>query len=818
VELGYASTVHAAQGVTCDTVHGLVTGTESRPQLYTLLTRGRHANHVYLQVDATADLHDLDRPGPETATTATETLERLLDRDGSVQSAHSLLADLHDPALRLPVEVGRYLDAVHLAAERTTDPAVNDRLERLADQLLPGLADAPAWPALRAYLLLRAVDGTDPGQQLRLAIATGPLDEARDPAAVLHYRATTFARAHSTDLPQTEGPLPWLPRLPRRLQDHSAWGRYLTARSDLVTNLAHRVHQDAAGTRPAWAHQLDAQVADDVVGQVAVWRAAQQVSPTDPALTGPPATVPAARRWQQHLNDVTGADLTSTPPLLHTLTAGADHDPFRNALARHVDRLAHTGVNVDHHLQTAALEQPLPDDHPSAALWWRLHRHLPAATLTPPQPVPQLPAPTQPAATSPSRESQTDTALLLAGLLRLARRPEPTPPPEAGIGTDGAGRDRLLHVNQLAHDHYRNQFTGSWSAGYISARCGENVAADDRFQPGHAPHGWTALVDHLRHLGVTEDDILGAGLATRTRQGRLVDRFRDRLILPIWNQQHELSGFVARRHPDHDDTHGPRYLNTPTTTLFTKGHQLYGHHLLPPPPATHGPGGSQDRVPVLVEGPLDAIAVTLAGQGRYIGLATLGTALTPTQAAALGALRVDPVQALDNDPAGQAATTRNFWRLTQHGVDPHLATLPPGQDPADVLVDLGPAALRRLLDQAAPQGEHLLHPSADPAHRRDVDVSLRIVATRPPHTWAGSINTLSHTHHIPVQELRERLLPLAHDATQHPANTTHRGGTLTAPPVAGRPGNQMPGTREPRRPETPAVPNSSPTTDLPARR
>ena len=84
------------------------------------------------------------------------------------------------------MEVGRYLDAVHLADERTTGPAVVARLERL----LPSLTDAPAWPALRAHLLPHAAGGTDPAQQLRLAFTVGPLDDARDPAAVHHYRAT----------------------------------------------------------------------------------------------------------------------------------------------------------------------------------------------------------------------------------------------------------------------------------------------------------------------------------------------------------------------------------------------------------------------------------------------------------------------------------------------------------------------------------------------------------------------------------------------------------------------------------------------------
>ena len=83
VELGYATTVHTAQGVTADTMHGLVTGAESRQQLYTMLTRGRIANHLYLQVVGDGDPHSLIRPETVHPSTATELLEQILARDGA---------------------------------------------------------------------------------------------------------------------------------------------------------------------------------------------------------------------------------------------------------------------------------------------------------------------------------------------------------------------------------------------------------------------------------------------------------------------------------------------------------------------------------------------------------------------------------------------------------------------------------------------------------------------------------------------------------------------------------------------------------------
>jgi ATP-dependent exoDNAse (exonuclease V) alpha subunit len=90
--LGYAATIHAAQGVTADTMHGLVTGQEARQQLYTMLTRGRVANHLYLQVVGDGDPHTLIRPETVAPRTPTETLQQILDRDETPHLRHHTAA------------------------------------------------------------------------------------------------------------------------------------------------------------------------------------------------------------------------------------------------------------------------------------------------------------------------------------------------------------------------------------------------------------------------------------------------------------------------------------------------------------------------------------------------------------------------------------------------------------------------------------------------------------------------------------------------------------------------------------------------------
>jgi ATP-dependent exoDNAse (exonuclease V) alpha subunit len=99
--LGYATTIHTAQGVSADTMHGLATGQESRQQLYTMLTRGRHANHLYLQVVGDGDPHTVIRPDTIAPRTPTEILQQIIARDEAPVSASTVLRELNNQAARL---------------------------------------------------------------------------------------------------------------------------------------------------------------------------------------------------------------------------------------------------------------------------------------------------------------------------------------------------------------------------------------------------------------------------------------------------------------------------------------------------------------------------------------------------------------------------------------------------------------------------------------------------------------------------------------------------------------------------------------------
>jgi conjugative relaxase-like TrwC/TraI family protein len=373
VELGYATTVHAAQGVTADTMHGLVTGEESRQQLYTMLTRGRAANHIYVSVVGDGDPHKVLQPGSLRARTATELLEQILGRDGSPRSATTLQREQQDPAVRLGAAAARYLDALHLAAEHLAGPQVVANLDQNADRVLGELTSEPAWPTLRGHLLLLAAASADPVTEALYAAATRNLTSADDQAAVIDWRI------HEMNEVAGGGPLPWLPGIPHLLAADPNWGPYLNARSQLVAELADQVRLNAAGDPPAWAAQHHALVPAELIADLHVWRAATQVDPSDLRPTGPPQPGRATRIFQMQL-DRRLAATTRTEwegQLLAAEVPSVTADAFLPELAERLSYLTRAGFDATFLLRSAAAVGPLPDEHPAAALWWRVLDQLP---------------------------------------------------------------------------------------------------------------------------------------------------------------------------------------------------------------------------------------------------------------------------------------------------------------------------------------------------------------------------------------------------------------------------------------------------------
>jgi len=279
--------------------------------------------------------------------------------------------------------------------------------------------------------------------------------------------------------------------------------------------------------------------------------------------------------------------------------------------------------------------------------------------------------------------------------------------------TTAAGRaaepelEVLVGLHEDARAFYTAQLSsGRPDAGQVLALLGQRAIPGEAvtgFELGYAPPGWSALVEHLRAAGYTDTQLLEGGVALATRRGTVVDRFRDRLMFPVRDPSGErVVAFIGRAL--HEGPGVPKYLNSPQTALYRKSEVLYGLGASPVRAAL-----AAGARPVLVEGALDAIAVTAAGAGAYAGVAPSGTALTAGQVTALGsAAPLDGrgvVVAFDADPAGQAAALRAYPLLRAAHLWPAAAALPGGQDPAGLAQQHGTAALRAVLDAATPLAE-----------------------------------------------------------------------------------------------------------------
>ncbi len=394
--LGYAFTVDGSQGMTAGgknvegTCHVVGVESMSRQQLYTGLTRGTHANHVYFST-AETDPHRILAPTATHPDTAIDVLTRILARDDAQVSATTAARRAQDPTLRLAGAASMYLDALGQAAEGLLGADALAALESAADDVHPGLTEGLSWPQLRKTLAILAVHGADPVAVLTEAAARRELDTALDPAAVLDWRIDITARG------QHVGPLMWLPALPAALAEHPRWGTYLRARSELVASLADQVRAIAAGwdhtTVPTWARPVLTSSPDDasrggLIEELAVFRAAFDVGEADSRLTGPRQPGWRPRRIQEKLEDAGQSRVghTTTPTrrfdaLIDALDPRVRRDCYWPQLATHLMTVARTGVNLRQLLDDAASYGPLPDEMPGAALWWRLSGQLSPATL-----------------------------------------------------------------------------------------------------------------------------------------------------------------------------------------------------------------------------------------------------------------------------------------------------------------------------------------------------------------------------------------------------------------------------------------------------
>jgi DNA primase len=256
----------------------------------------------------------------------------------------------------------------------------------------------------------------------------------------------------------------------------------------------------------------------------------------------------------------------------------------------------------------------------------------------------------------------------------LARRAGVTLTVDPEAAKRRSQRESLVEATAAAVAFYTDRLRSAPDAGnarsYLRSR-GFDGDVVETFSLGYSPDDWHTLIDHLRGLGIRDDVMVTAGLARRGNQG-LYDRFKGRLMFPIFDIRGDAVGFGARILGGE----GAKYLNSSESPIYHKSRLLYGLNW-----------AKSDIVradmSVVVEGYTDVIAMHHAGMP--IAVASCGTALGKDHLDLLRRFSERVVFAFDADEAGAGAALRGFEQSVPGDLDLRVAVLPQGMDPADVV-------------------------------------------------------------------------------------------------------------------------------------
>ena len=284
-------------------------------------------------------------------------------------------------------------------------------------------------------------------------------------------------------------------------------------------------------------------------------------------------------------------------------------------------------------------------------------------------------------------------------------------------------QERLWALMKEAARFFHEQlFTpaGGECLAYVQKR-GLNKNIVTRFGIGFAPNSWNSLVDAMKKKGYTDKELIAADLVGE-KNGRIYDRFRNRLMFPIIDVRGNVIGFGGRVLDDSK----PKYLNTSETLIFNKRRNLFGMNLAKKTKLDYF---------ILVEGNIDV--VTLHQYGFDNAVASLGTSLTDEHATLLSRYTEQVVLTYDSDEAGQRAAQRAIPMLEKVGIRVKVLKMKDAKDPDEFLHKFGAEKFKLLLEDSSNRVEYQLN-----AIRSKYDLSLDDQRVRFIHEAAELICTL----------------------------------------------------------------------------
>jgi DNA primase len=333
----------------------------------------------------------------------------------------------------------------------------------------------------------------------------------------------------------------------------------------------------------------------------------------------------------------------------------------------------------------------------------------------------------------------------------------PVPEPEDSRQDAEGQRDRdsLLKAHEVAASWFREQL--ATAAGAAARRQlqdrGLTEETIERIGAGYAPAAREALKTRLMKEGFPLPLLLRSGLVVQRDERTVLDRFRNRLIIPIHRDNGAIVAFGGRAM---EEGQQPKYLNSPETPIYVKGRTLYGLHL-------SKAAITRAKHAVMVEGYFDVAQAWQAGVTNVV--ASSGTALTPSQAKLLKRFATKVVLSFDPDAAGQGAAARSSELLVAEGFQVNVAILPAGEDPDNFIRRSGGPAYQERLRQSRPYLEYLLdrasagHDFSSDESRREFLNAMLAVAARIPDAAARDqfADRLAHKARITEEVVRAEI-------------------------------------------------------------
>ena len=262
-------------------------------------------------------------------------------------------------------------------------------------------------------------------------------------------------------------------------------------------------------------------------------------------------------------------------------------------------------------------------------------------------------------------------------------------------------KDLLYRVNVEAAKFFFSNLMNNQNAKEYFLNRGIKEETIKKFGLGFANDSWNSLMFYLRKKGISDILLEEAGLISVNKEkGRKYDRFRNRVMFPVFDYQGRVIGFGGRVLDDSK----PKYLNSPETLVFQKGTNLYGLNFA----LKHN---MNERYFVIVEGYMDLISLHQYGITNVV--ASLGTALTINQARLLKRYADKVIISYDADMAGQMATLRGLEILRTAGFDVRVLNIPQGKDPDEYVRSNGKEAFLKLINAAEPLIDYRMKKAED---------------------------------------------------------------------------------------------------------